>query len=86
MNRGEIAGKFSNGKSVVANNQQITDGIAQAVGPAVYTAVKQAMSEYGNAGGETVINLDGKEIARSTIRQINTETRQKGVNPVLRYT
>ena len=29
--RGEIMGKFDNGKSVVANNQQITDGIADAV-------------------------------------------------------
>ena len=31
MNRGELAGKFSNGKSVVANNQQITTGIKMAV-------------------------------------------------------
>lgn len=31
MNRGEIAGKFSNGRSVVANNQQITEGIKMAV-------------------------------------------------------
>lgn len=30
-NQGEIMGKFDNGKSVVANNQQITDGIADAV-------------------------------------------------------
>lgn len=30
-NQGEIMGKFDNGKSVVANNQQITQGIADAV-------------------------------------------------------
>lgn len=30
-NHGEIMGKFDNGKSVVANNKQITDGISQAV-------------------------------------------------------
>lgn len=44
MNRGEIAGKFSNGKGVVANNQQITTGIANAVGPSVFQAVKGAMA------------------------------------------
>lgn len=44
MNRGEIAGKFSNGKSVVANNMQITKGISNAVGPSVYQAVKGAFS------------------------------------------
>lgn len=43
MNRGEIAGKFSNGKGVVANNMQITTGISKAVGPAVYQATKAAM-------------------------------------------
>lgn len=30
-NHGEIMGKFDNGKSVVVNNKQITDGISQAV-------------------------------------------------------
>lgn len=44
MNRGEIAGKFSNGKGVVANNIQITKGISNAVGPSVYSAVKSAFS------------------------------------------
>lgn len=44
MNKGEIAGKFSNGKSVVANNAQITKGISDAVGPSVYSAVRGAMS------------------------------------------
>lgn len=44
MNRGEIAGKFSNGKGVVANNMQITKGISDAVGPSVYNAVKSAFS------------------------------------------
>lgn len=58
MNRGEIAGKFSNGKSVVANNQQITQGIASAVGPAVYDAVSQAMKQYGGANATFKIEGD----------------------------
>lgn len=47
MNRGEIAGKFSNGKSVVANNQQITDGIAAAV----YRAEMAVRGTGRNANG-----------------------------------
>ena len=44
MNRGEIAGRFNNGSSVVANNRQITDGIANAVYPAVYRAMSDALT------------------------------------------
>lgn len=80
---GEIMGQFDNGKSVVANNKQITDGIAQAVGPAVYAAVKAAMNENGGGEGQIVINLDGKKIAESTVSQVNAMTRQKGRSPIL---
>lgn len=59
MNRGEIAGKFSNGKGVVANNQQITTGIANAVGPAVYRAVVSAMTMMGDFKGNVNIVLQG---------------------------
>ena len=53
MNRGEIAGKFSNGKSVVANNKQITDGIAAAT----YDAYMRAMADSGGAGSEQAVNV-----------------------------
>jgi hypothetical protein len=60
MNRGEIAGKFNNGKSVVANNEQIIEGISQGV----YAAFTKALSE--NSGNNTYhIYLDGKEIRAS---------------------
>lgn len=62
MNRGEIAGRFNNGSSVVANNQQITDGIANAVYPAVYRAISDAMSNGGRES-KTVVQIDGREIA-----------------------
>lgn len=58
MNRGEIAGKFSNGKSVVANNEQITKGIADAVYPAVYNAIMSAMSN-GSSNNEVVFRVEG---------------------------
>lgn len=59
MNRGEIAGKFSNGKGVVANNQQITTGIANAVGPAVYKAVIAAMAMSSDSNGNITVVLEG---------------------------
>ena len=71
MNRGEIAGKFSNGKSVVANNKQITDGIAQAVGPAVYSAVVEAMNASGGKGGNVRVVLEGD--AKKVFRIVKTE-------------
>lgn len=67
MNRGEIAGRFSNGKTVVANNRQITDGIAEAT----YEAFVRGMADSSAAGGgdrTVIINLDGKEIARTTTK------------------
>ena len=62
MNRGEIAGKFTNGTSVVANNQMIVEGIAAGVYQAVVTAMNDA-----NTGGSQNVNvyLDGKQIYAS---------------------
>ena len=59
MNHGEIAGKFNNGKSVVANNQQIVEGIAAGV----YEAVVAAMSATSGRQNQSVnVYLDGKQI------------------------
>ena len=59
MNRGEIAGKFSNGKSVVANNQQIVEGIAAGV----YEAVVAAMNATSGRQDQNInVYLDGKQI------------------------
>jgi hypothetical protein len=73
MNHGEIAGRFSNGRSVVANNEQIVAGIADGV----YRAVVSAMSE-SQRGGEQNVNvyLDGKQVFASVKR---TEA-QRGAN------
>lgn len=71
MNRGEIAGRFSNGKSVVANNQQITTGIANAVGPAVYDAVLSALMQGGGNNGNVTIVLEGD--ARGLFKVVKQE-------------
>lgn len=47
-------------------------------------AFKQAMSESGGGITTVVIQLDGKEIARSTVKNINNMTRAAG-KPVLLY-
>ncbi len=62
MNHGEIAGRFNNGKSVVANNQQIVDGIAAGV----YEAVVSAMNATNGRQDQNVnVYLDGKQIYSS---------------------
>ena len=62
MNHGEIAGKFSNGQSVVANNHQIVEGIATGV----YEAVVAAMNATSGRQDQNVnVYLDGKQIYAS---------------------
>lgn len=85
-NHNELIGKFSNGQTAVANNQQITDGIAKAVAPAVYSAMMQALSNSSNSDGTVVINLDGKKIAESTIGHVNQMTKSRGRNPIVGLT
>ena len=60
MSRGELVGEFNDGTTIVANNQQIIEGIKQGV----YTAVRSAMGN--SAGGDVVINIDSRELARAT--------------------
>ena len=70
-NHGELVGKFSNGKTAVANNEQITQGIAQAVFPAVYNAVRSAMAESNNGGNQMIDNriyIGEEEVARAVTR------------------
>lgn len=47
-------------------------------------AFKQAMAESGSNGTYTfVVNLDGREVARNTIRHMNDMTRERGKSVVL---
>ena len=64
-NHGELVGKFSNGRTAVANNEQITEGIASAVYEAFTTAFQQT---GGSNDKEVNIYLDGEKIAKSTTR------------------
>lgn len=67
INHNELVGRFSNGKNVVANNQQITEGIKQAV----MEGMAQVMMN-SNVGGnpapiiENVFKCDSETLYRMT--------------------
>lgn len=68
--QGEIMGKFDNGQSVVANNMQITDGIADAVYPAVYNAVSAALKNgTKNSDGDIIVQIDGRNVAKAVQKE-----------------
>ena len=61
--RGELMGKFDNGQSVVANNQQITDGISAAVykgNQETNILLRELIDSVNNSSGDTDIVIDGK--------------------------
>lgn len=67
INHNELVGKFSNGRNVVANNQQITDGIRDAV----LEGMAQAMMNYNTGGNsapiiENVFKCDSETLYRMT--------------------
>ena len=63
-NHGELVGRFSNGRTAVANNEQITAGIAQAV----YSAMISANSGGGGSYINNTIEIDGVAIARAVTK------------------
>lgn len=79
---GEMMGKFNNGKSVVANNKQITTGISEAVAPAVYAATKAAIKEElsnANVGGGDVY-LDGTKVTTAIMNNAKKISKNKGIS------
>lgn len=67
INHNELVGKFSNGKNVVANNQQITEGIKQAV----MEGMAQMMMNSNTGGNsapviENVFKCDSETLYRMT--------------------
>ena len=78
-NRGELVGEFSNGRTAVANNDQITKGIADAVYPAVYNAVVSAMSNSSNNQNVNVtLQGDVNKIFRAVQDESRSYTRRTG--------
>ena len=71
------------GKTAVANNNQITAGIAAAVFPAVYNAMIAALSRMGGGNNEFRIFIGDKELTDIVVEGIQKETKVTGVNPVM---
>ena len=64
---GEIMGQFDNGQSVVANNDQITAGIAQAVSQSLVPILNDiAQSSRETANKDLSLSVDSREIARAS--------------------
>lgn len=57
-NHNELVGQFSNGRTAVANNEQIVEGIRQGV----YEAVSAAMGNGGDRDVQVRVYLDSREI------------------------
>lgn len=80
-NHGELVGKFNNGKTAVANNDQITTGFAQAItntlAPAIYAAVSQAVSENQSQHTGDVY-LDGTKLTTTIMGKAEQITRSRG--------
>lgn len=66
-NHNELVGNFANGRTAVANNEQITEGI--------YRAVSDAIRD--NATG-TVVEIDGKEVFRAVKRENQRQINRTG--------
>ena len=72
-NRGELVGKFSNGRTAVANNEQIVDGIKYGVREAVSEVLAPYLSDIARNTRETAdkdmsVNIGDREIARANNR------------------
>lgn len=66
-NHNELVGQFSNGKTVVANNEQITEGIKQGVREAVADMLAPYLAEIAQNTRETAdkdfeVSLDGRSL------------------------
>jgi hypothetical protein len=75
-NHNELVGRFSNGKTAVANNAQIVEGIKYGV----KQAMMEAMANGGFGSGEITIHnhtsLDGREVAQNTNKYNSTRGTQ----------
>lgn len=80
-NSNELVGRFSNGRTAVANNEQITTGIADAV----YRAVSAAMRS-SNGSGKVELVLDKQVVGRAFGAAIESEKRRSGANTKITFT
>lgn len=83
-NHNELVGRFSNGRTAVANNAQIQAGIEEAA----YRGFMRAMSQSGGMGGQGgtykfVAQLNGKTLFEEVVNQNNSTVKSTGNTPLL---
>lgn len=72
------------GRTAVANNNQITTGIASAVYPAVYNAVVAAFSRFGGNNNQQIkVYVGDKEVTNYFVEYVRSQTKTTGINPVM---
>lgn len=76
-NHNEMVGQFANGKTAVANNEQIVEGIRQGV----YDAVTAAMA---NGGQGVTVELvgDASDIFTAVVKENNRSIMRTGASPI----
>lgn len=79
----ELVGTMG-GKTAVANNDQIVEGISNGVFEAVYDAMRRIMSEQNNGGGDIVLMVDSEELARASNR--GNARLDRRFNPTISFT
>lgn len=80
-NSGELVGRFSNGRTAVANNAQIIEGIENAV----YRAMSAAQRGSGR-GSKIELILDKQVVGRAFGDAIDSEKRRSGANTKITFT
>lgn len=80
-NSSELVGRFSNGRTAVANNAQIVEGIENAV----YRAMTAAQRGSGR-GGKIELILDKQVVGRAFGDAIDSEKRRSGANTKITFT
>ena len=76
-NHNELVGQFSNGKTAVANNEQIIAGIERGV----YNAMMAAGGGSGNSGTRVaVLNVNGREFARAVFEDNRAVANDHGIS------
>lgn len=79
MNRKEMAGSFDDGTSIVANNMQIQQGIADAS----YRGLSRALQESA-IGGIGDVYLDGRKVGMTTAKSSHNEMVRTGLTRATR--
>ena len=79
-NSTELVGRFANGRTAVANNEEITEGIRRAV----YEAVVAAQGRSGR-GGTVELILDRQVVGRTFGDAIDAEKRRSGANTKITF-